>query len=517
MVASPHYQATESGLRILRAGGSAVDAAIATNAVLAVVAPYMCGLGGDLFAQVYDAGTRELTGLNGSGRAAAEATAHRVREDAGGGIMPERGPLTVTVPGCVEGWGQLHDRYGHLPWSEVLRDAISYAQDGFPVTSGFATAVQKSASFFHPGTPALDTFAPGGVFPQEGQIFVQPRLAKTLEGVALHGPDIYYRGWIGEELIRALRSVGGPLAMDDLAAHHSDWVEPLSMRYRDIDVFELPPNSQGIIALMMLDILQQLPTPAIASGGESYVHLLAETARLAYADREAYVTDRSHMRMDLERLLSDEYGRERALLVRERASAQAFAGSPGDTVYLCCADEQGNLVSLIESNFMGFGSGVMAGETGIMLHNRGAWFSLEESHPNVIAPRKRTMHTLMPGMAFRDRKPWLVFGTMGGSMQAQIHVQLLTRLVDQGIPLDAAIAAPRFDAVCGSVHGRPRLAIESRFDDEVLADLYARGHAVDTVEPFSSEMGHAHAIQIMDNGVYIGAADPRSEGLALGY
>jgi gamma-glutamyltranspeptidase len=223
------------------------------------------------------------------------------------------------------------------------------------------------------------------------------------------------------------------------------------------------------------------------------------------------------MAIDPERLLSAEYGRERALLVRDHAAARCLAGSPGDTIYLCTADEAGNLVSLIESNYMGIGSGVMAGETGIMLHNRGAWFSLDDTHANVIAPHKRTMHTLMPGMAFRNGKPWLVFGTMGGSMQAQIHVQLLTRLIDGGLPIDRAIDAPRFDAVSGSTNGRPRLAIESRFDDDVLADLFARGHAVDPVEPYTSEMGHAHAIQMLDNGVYVGAADPRSEGLALGY
>jgi gamma-glutamyltranspeptidase/glutathione hydrolase len=517
MVASPHYLATESGLRVLRAGGTAVDAAISTNAVLAVVTPYLCGTGGDLFAQVYDAGTRELAGLNGSGRAASEASAQRVRELAGGAAMPQRGPLTVTVPGCVEAWGRLHHRYGRLPWAELLSDAIHLAAQGFPVSAGFADAIERSSQFFHPETPAAETFMPDGNVPAEGQLLIQPRLARTLGTIARVGPDVYYRGEIGNELVRALRGVGGLLSTDDLAAHRSDWIEPLFIRYRDVDIYELPPNSQGIIALMMLDILQHLSQRAIARGGESYVHLLAETARLAYADREAYLTDPDHMTMAPETLLSEEYGRERALLVREHAAARCVAGSPGDTIYLCTADEEGNLVSLIESNYMGIGSGIMAGETGMMLQNRGAWFSLAEGHPNVIGPGKRTMHTLMPGMAFRDGKPWLVFGTMGGSMQPQIHVQILTRLIDGGLPIDQAIDAPRFDAVSGSANGRPRLAIESRFDDEVLADLFARGHAVDPVDPYTSQMGHAHAIQILDNGVYVGAADPRSEGLALGY
>jgi gamma-glutamyltranspeptidase len=517
MVASPHYLATESGLRVLRTGGSAVDAAIATNAVLAVVTPYMCGLGGDLFAQVYDAGSRDLSGLNGSGRAAAEATAQRLRELAAGSSMPQRGPLTVTVPGCVEAWGRLHERFGRLPWAELFTDAIEHAASGFPASAGFAAAIERSKSFFHPETPAAETFLPNGVLPVEGQIVDQPRLARTLSTIAATGPDDYYRGAIGRELVRALSAVGGLLSTEDLATHQSEWVEPLSLQYRDIDVFELPPNSQGIIALMMLDILQHLSSREIARGGETYVHLLAEAARLAYADREAYITDPEHMNIEPDQLLSGEYGRERALLVRDRATAQSRAGSPGDTVYLCTADRDGNLVSLIESNYMGIGSGIMAGETGVMLQNRGAWFSLDDTHPNVIAPRKRTMHTLMPGMAFRHGKPWLVFGTMGGSTQAQIHVQILTRLIDQGLPIDLAIDAPRFDAVAGSVNGRPRLSLETRFDDEVQADLFARGHAVDPREPYTSEMGHAHAIQVMDNGVYVGASDPRSEGLALGY
>jgi gamma-glutamyltranspeptidase len=517
MVASPHYLATESGLRVLRVGGSAVDAAIATNAVLSVAAPYMCGLGGDLFAQVYDAGSRELSGLNGSGRAAAEATVERVRDLAAGSLMPERGPLTVTVPGCVEAWGRLHERFGHLAWAELFADAIRHASEGFPVSAGFAVAIERSAKFLHPETPAAETFLPNGLLPVEGQIVTQPRLARTLSAIATTGPDAYYRGAIGGELVRALCAVGGLLSTEDLASHRSDWIEPLSLRYRDVDVFELPPNSQGIIALMMLDILQNLPSPAIARGGETYVHLLAETARLAYADREAFITDSEHMDVQPDQLLSPEYGRERSLLVHEHAAAHCPAGSPGDTVYLCTADQDGNLVSLIESNYMGIGSGIMAGETGVMLQNRGAWFSLDQAHPNVIAPRKRTMHTLMPGMAFRQGKPWLVFGTMGGSMQAQIHVQILTRLIDQGLRVDGAIDAPRFDAVSGYTHGRPRLALERRFDDEVQADLFARGHAVDLLEPYTSEMGHAHAIEILDNGVYVGVADPRSEGLALGY
>ncbi|HEX6507627.1 MAG TPA: gamma-glutamyltransferase family protein, partial [Chloroflexota bacterium] len=435
----------------------------------------------------------------------------------GNGSMPQRGPLTVTVPGCVEAWGRLHERFGRLPWRDVLADAIGYAVDGMPVTAGFVAGIERSAPHFNPDTPAETTFLPGGTLLAEGEILVQPRLAHTLRTLAEQGPSAYYSGEIAHEIVQSLRSVGGLLSLDDLAAHHSDWVEPLFVEYRDLTVYELPPNSQGIVALLMLNTLQHLSSRAIAAGGESYVHLLAETARLAYADRDAHLTDPEHMSIDPELLLSDHYARERALHVRERAARECFAGTPGDTIYLCAADSEGNLVSLIESNYMGIGSGIMAGETGIMLHNRGAWFSLEQDHMNVIAPRKRTMHTLMPGMVFRGNKPWLVFGTMGGSAQAQIHVQILTRLIDMGLPLDEAIDAPRFDAVAGALNGRPRLAVEGRFDDETLADLFARGHGVDVREPYTSEMGHAQAIQILDNGTYVGASDPRAESLALGW
>lgn len=517
MVASPQYLATGAGLNVLRRGGNAVDAAIATNAVLAVVLPYLCGIGGDLFAIVYTPANGELTGLNGSGRAPAEATRDRVAELAGSDQMPARGPLPITVPGCVEAWGKLHERFGRLPFGELLADAITYASDGFPVPRAFARTMEAIEPILHPDTPARETFLPGGKPPREGDVFVQPRLARTLRTIAEEGPAAYYRGPIANELSRAIRSVGGLMSPEDLAAHRSDWVEPLSIRYRDLTVYELPPNSQGIVALMMLGMLDQLPPDALREDGERWVHLLAEAARLAYADREAHLTDPRHMAIDPQTLLNDEYTRNRAGMIGERASVGAPAGSPGDTIYLCTADGEGNLVSLIESNFMGIGSGVMGGETGVMLQNRGAWFSLQPEHVNVIAPQKRTMHTLMPGMAFKDGKPWLVFGTMGGSMQAQIHAQVLSRLVDHGMQPDEALGAPRFDAVRGESDGKPSLTIEGRVPQETIEALRTRGHGVEPVDPLTGAMGHAHMIRILDDGVYVGAADPRADSLALGY
>lgn len=518
MVASPHYLATEAGVAVLRRGGSAMDAAIATNAVLAVVMPYVCGLGGDLFALVYDARDRSLSGLNGSGRAPAEATLERVREAAGSATMPTHGPLSITVPGCVEAWGRLHERFGRLPLADILTDAIHYAGDGFPISREFARSIGRSAAVFHPATPAAATFFPDGKAPVEGEIFHYTPLAQTLRTIVEKGPRAYYEGPLAEEIVRSVGAAGGLLTAQDLAEHHSDWVEPLSVQYRDLTVYELPPNSQGVVALTILATLEDLGPDRLSGDEEEYVHLVSESARLAYADRDAHLTDLLHMRINPADLLNPGYVQQRAGMIGHAVSGVAHAGEPGDTIYLCAADADGNLVSLIESNFMGIGSGVMAGETGIMMQNRGAWFSLDPEHINVIAPGKRTMHTLMPGMAFRDGRPWLVFGTMGGSMQAQIHAELITRLVDRGMDLDDALAAPRFDAVQGTDEGgRPRVVLEGRFSPEVLEGLRERGHGVETTAPLTSQMGHAHAIRVLPNGVYEGASDPRTDSLALGY
>lgn len=515
MVASPHYMATAAGAAVLRQGGNAVDAAIATNSVLAVVTPYLCGIGGDLFALVRTP-DGDMIGLNGSGRAPEEATPERVRELSGSQRMPERGPLPINVPGCVRGWQDLHDRFGRLPLGVVLQEAIRLAHDGFPVTYTFARTLELVAPMLHPDTPAAATYLPGGHAPTPGSILRLPQLAATLTSIANDGAASFYSGDIAREITRSIRAIGGLISEDDLRDHRSDWVQPLSVRYRDVDVYELPPNTQGIVALMMLAALEQLS--ADLTDEAERVHALTEAARLAYAERDAHLTDLEHMVLDPRTLLTPEHAHEFASRIKNRATAPAHPPEPGDTAYMCAADNDGLLVSLIESNFMGIGSGVMAGETGVMLHNRGAWFSLDPGHVNVIAPRKRTMHTLMPGMALRDGKPWLVFGTMGGSGQPQIHAQILTRILDQGLSIGEAIDAPRFDAVIGvGEGGKPGLAIEGRFDNSVIENVRARGNAVQVLEPYTSQMGHAHAIEVLPDGVYAGASDPRTEGLALGW
>lgn len=515
MVASPHYLATGAGVDILRQGGNAVDAAIAANAVLTVVTPYVCGIGGDLFAMVYCGGA--LHGLNASGRAPGEATPERMRELAGGARLPELGPLTITVPGCVDGWWRLHQRFGRLPFRSLFEDAIHYAESGFPVSAGFEYSIERSAPGFHPATPARETFLRDGHAPSEGTIFKQPNLAATLSTIADDGADAYYRGPIGREIVRAVREAGGVLSVDDLEQHAGDWVQPLSISYRGITVYELPPNSQGVIALLMLNILNHLPPQALAGNEEEYVHTLSEVARLAYADRARYVTDPEAMTVPADAFLSDSYGARRAELAGARAALQVPPGEPGDTIYLCTADADGNLVSLIESNYRGIGSGVMGGTTGIMLQNRGTWFSLDPRDANVIAPGKRTMHTLMPAMAFRGTRPWLIFGTMGGSMQAQIHVEILTRLLDRGMTIDDALDAPRFDAVLGGDENRPILGLEARFSPATVEGLRARGNSVQLWPAYTPAAGHAHIIEVLRSGSYAGASDPRTDSLALGF
>ncbi|HEX8919449.1 MAG TPA: gamma-glutamyltransferase [Chloroflexota bacterium] len=515
MVASPHYLATAAGVAVLRRGGNAVDAAIATNSVLAVVAPEKCGIGGDLFAMVFTRRDGHLQGINGSGKAAHSATLERVQERTGSAHMPIRGPLSVTVPGCVDAWFQLHGRYGRLEMTDILQDAISYAANGFAATNQLARALTLSESFLHPSMPARATFWTDGAAPTEGTVIRQPALADSLRKIARGGAAEFYKGSIAREIAASLQAIGGLLDEEDLSTHESQWVKPIKAPYRGVDVFELPPNSQGLAALIALRLLDGIPRRRLAEGGDCAVHVMSEALRLAYADRDAYMTDVDHMRVAPAAFLEREYIEARASCMGERAAPDAVPGIPGDTAYMCAADENGNLVSLIQSNFMGVGSGVMAGSTGIMLQNRGAMFSLDPDHSNAIAPGKRTLHTLMPAMAFKAKQPWLVFGTMGGSAQAQIHVQILSHLLDQDRQIDDAIDLPRFE-ITADAAGKPLLVMESRFSPEVIDALRTRGYAVELAGPYDSRMGHAHAIEVWNQGVFAGAADPRTHGLALG-
>lgn len=499
-VASPHYLASSAGLAVLASGGNALDAAIATNLVLGVVAPYMCGYGGDLLALVYDG---ELHGYNGSGRSARSATLDAARAAIGSDDMPAVGPHSVTVPGAVEGWFTLLERFGKRSFDELAQTALAYAREGFELSSAIAAHITSRAQTFNAdwGAEWRRVYADAGTFLR------QPDLARTIEVLCADGPDAYYRGPIARDIGETLEGLGALIGADDLRAYAGDWVRPLSATYRGVDVYELPPNSVGVVALEALNIVEGQQH----DGGEAAHrnHILIEAMKLALADRDTYVTDIDHMTLDPAELASKAWADERRDRIDpDRASTPVPGRSAvGGTVYLCVADADGMLVSMIQSNFAGFGSGVTVPGWGINLQNRGAYFSLDPQHVNVIAPAKRTLHTLMPAMAFRDGSPWLVFGTMGGDGQPQTHLQFLTRVIDDGDDIQAAIDAPRW-AVEPSDW---TVVAEPAIGADVIDELASRGHAVRRGGP----NGHAHAIEVRGDG-YAAAFDPRSEGAALG-
>jgi gamma-glutamyltranspeptidase/glutathione hydrolase len=505
VVCSPHALASASGLAVLRDGGNALDAAVATNLTLGVVAPYSCGFGGDLFAIVWHDG---VAAYNGSGRTPAAMTAEVVRA-ATGDAMPERGPLPITVPGAAEAWFSLLNRFGTRSFGQLATDALRYARDGFPITELGAEAIAEAREEFA-GSAAWH--AVYGEIHRPGDVLRQPDLGRTIQALADEGPDVYYRGSIAAAIAEAVSTAGGLMTTLDLAEHRGEWVEPLSARYRDVDVLELPPNTQGVAVLEALRILDELgPLPP---DGLDRQHRLIEVTKLALADRDAHVTDPEHMRIDPAQLLSTSWVRERAALfdpTRAREPGRVRSVDSG-TAYMCVADRGGMLVSLIQSNFLGFGSGLTVPRWGINLHDRGATFSLDDGHPNVVAPRKRTLHTLIPALALRDGAPWLAFGTMGGHGQAQTHVQLLARVVDDRDDVLRAISAPRWlvDLNDWSV------TAEDRFADEVFDGLAKRGHRVARAPAFVQSMGHAHAIEVVPGG-FASATDPRAEGAPAGF
>ena len=514
-VASPHRLATEAGVKMLLGGGNAVDAAVAVNLVLGVVAPYSCGLGGDLFALLWTGG--ELHAYNGSGRAPAAATPEAVRaagaagpRDLGG--LPERGALTVTVPGAVEAWFRILERFGTRTFAECASAAARYAEDGFAPSAKGASSVREAAASFPRDDPSYDQWHAVYDAVQEGGRFRQPGIARTLAALGEEGPEAFYRGAIGGAIVDTVRSNGGLLGPEDLDGHTGEWVTPLSVDYRGLDVVELPPNTQGIAVLEALAMLADAgPLPP---DGDERQHMLLEVMKLALSDRRE-VTDPQHMRVTPAELLDGERLRGRAASVDPDRAGRPTSpyDAPGGTAHMAVVDPNGMCVSLIQSNWEGFGSGLTVPEWGVNLHNRGSRFFLDARHPNVIAPRKRPMHTLIPAMALRDGRPRFVFGTMGGDGQAQTHVQLLVRLVDDGWEPQTAVDAPRWviDLADWSV------AAESRFDPDVVEGLRRRGHTVDVSSAFDPSMGHANVIEVGGAGGLAGAADPRAEGAALGF
>jgi gamma-glutamyltranspeptidase/glutathione hydrolase len=502
-VATPHYLASAAGAATLADGGNAIDAVIAANLALGVVAPYFCGYGGDLFAIVWDG---SATGYLGSGRSAASATIDRVRERAGGFGMPVFGPDSVTVPGGVAGWFALLERWGTREFGQLTEFALRYATEGFEVTPGAARAIGEGQQMYRSFPAWQAVYADVAV----GDVLRQPALARTIELLAADGPDAYYRGPIGTAIATAVQELGGELTAADLAAHSGAWTEPLRASFRDVEVLELPPPTQGVTVLETLRILDQ---HAVTAAGADREHLLIEATKLALADRDQWISDPDTMPRPASDLLGDSWVKTRADAIDPTRAGTPHPGEPqpGGTAYLCATDADGLMVSLIQSNFVHFGSGVHVSEWGINLNNRGFSFSLDPGRVNVFAGGKRPMHTLIPAMALRDAKPCLVFGSMGGDAQAPVHVQVLAHILDGGTDPADAIAAPRWRIDPGTWAVRA----ETRFDAATLAALRARGHDVTETTAFDSGMGHSHAIWPTAGG-WGATFDPRSEGAALG-
>jgi gamma-glutamyltranspeptidase len=514
MVASAHPLASLAGVDVLQRGGNAVDAAIAVNAVLNVTQPGACGIGGDLFALIYWAKEGRVRFLNGSGRTPAATDVALLQS---GAAMPQRGIRSVSVPGCVDAWFTMHEAYGSLPVAELLAPAIRLADQGFPISDKMAAAIAATLKLDpHPSWTA--TYAPQGRAPKAGSRFVQRDLARSLTLIAEGGRDAFYKGPIARAIVDLSNSLGGWFTLEDLALHSSEWGEPIQTEYRGYTIFETPPNTQGLAALIGLNIME-----GFAMGGEwldaKRLHLQIEAKKLAFAERDRHVADPAFYQAPLERLLSKSYASElRSRIDPEHAvDPEEVQPHPGGTTYFAIVDGHGNIVSCVQSLFQGFGALVVPEGTGISLHNRGSYFSLDPSHPNVIAPGKRPFHTLIASMVFKGDRPVLAFGTMGGDGQPQTHMQVFSNLFDHGMDLQEAIEAPRWlHGDVGPQRAGARLYLESRFGEKVAHDLRQMGHDVVVVGPWEDVMGHAQGVWI-DGDLLIGAADPRGDGYALGW
>jgi gamma-glutamyltranspeptidase/glutathione hydrolase len=525
MVAASQPLAAQVGIDILKKGGSAVDAAIAVNAALGLMEPSGSGIGGDLFAIVWDSKTGKLYGLNSSGPAPAAISLAYFREK---GIrkMPETGPLPWTVPGCVAGWFALHDRFGRLPMGEVLAPAASYADEGFPLSELIAHYWQRSLAAFSEFANFQKLYAPNGTVPRKGDIFRNPELAATYRLIARKGRDAFYRGELSRKLVAYSNKVGGFFSENDFADFEAEWVTPMSVNYRGFDVWELPPNGQGLAVLQMLQMLEHFDLKAMGLNSAAYLHTLVEIKKIVYEDRARFYADPRFADIDYARLISPAYAAKRLELFDPgRAGTQFPAGDPrlaaGDTVYLTVVDRDFNAVSLIQSNYVGFGSGMVPDGLGFCLQDRGALFDLEPGRPNSIAPGKRPFHTIIPGFVTRAGKPVFSFGVMGGDMQPQGHVQILCNIIDFGLNLQEAGDAPRFRHAGSSdpdgsvMTDGGVLLLESGIAPEVIRDLLNLGHKV---SKSSGEFGGYQGIWLdLERGVLIGASESRKDGCAIGY
>ena len=515
--------ATQVALDILKAGGNAVDAAIAANAVLGLVEPTGNGIGGDLFAIVWDAKTQKSYGLNASGRSPYDLSFDYFRKN---GItrIPALGPLPVSVPGCVDGWFELHKKFGKLPVSDILKPAITYAREGFPVSEVIAYYWNSNAIKLQKYPGFKEIFMPDGKAPAKGEIFRNPYLAETLEKIAIGGRDAFYKGEIAQKIADYMKEQGGFLSMRDLADHHSDWVEPISTNYRGYDVWELPPNGQGTAVLQQLNMLEKFDVASMGYGSPEYIHAFIETKKLAFEDRAKYYSDPDFNQIPIRKLISKEYAKERLKLYDyEKAAKSVQAGNleTGNTIYLTTADKDGNMVSLIQSNYRGMGSGMTPGKLGFVLQDRGEMFIIDQNHMNKYEPHKRPFHTIIPAFITKDGKPFISFGLMCGSMQPQGHVQMVVNLIDFGMNLQEAGDAPR---ICHEGSSEPTgetmtdggiVYLESGLPYETVRSLLGKGHQIQYINGI---YGGYQAIKWDDkNKVYYGASESRKDGQAAGY
>jgi gamma-glutamyltranspeptidase/glutathione hydrolase len=525
MVAAAHPMAVQIGVSVLEKGGSAVDAAIAVNAALGLLEPMSCGIGGDLFAIVWDARTQRLYGLNASGRAPRALTADKVKP-AADGTIDDRTPFSWTVPGTVNGWFALHERFGRAPMADLLAPSIRVAREGHPVPEIIAAAWAGGARAFKDQPGFAHTFMPEGRAPREGEVFRNPDLARAYEALAQGGRDAFYRGAIAKDIVAFSRRHGGFFTEEDLAADRADWVDPISTDYRGVEIFELPPNGQGISALQLLNVMETFDVKAMGRDSPAFWHRFVEAKKLVYEDRARFIADPGFHKTSVDWLLSKDYARARARLIDPaRAAVRIDAGHPplaaGDTTYLAVADKEGNMVSLIQSNYDGFGSGYVVEGWGFAMHNRGALFNLRPGLPNSLEPGKRPFHTIIPAFAMKGGKPWIAFGVMGGDMQPQGHAQVIVNMVDFGMNLQEAGDAARFYHTGSSeptgtlMTTGGVLSLESGVPAEVRRDLARMGHRIgEAVGRFG---GYQAVMRDPVTGVLSGATESRKDGCAMGY
>lgn len=525
MACTSHPLSTQAAIDVLRSGGNAIDAAIAANAMEGVVEPHMNGIGGDLFAIVWDAKTKKLYGLNASGRSPYSLTLAEFKKR-GLTHIPSDGPLPVSVPGCVDGWFTLHKRFGKTPMPKILSHAIRYAREGYPVHDEAAFYWPSMVARFSKFPNVLETYAPTGAAPKRGAIFRNPALANTLEKIATGGRDVFYKGEIARTIDSFMKRMGGYLSAKDLAEHTSDWVEPVSTNYRGYDVWELPPNGQGIAVLQMLNLLEPYDFSQVPWGSVEHIHRFVEAKKLAFEDRAKYYADPAFARIPVAELISKSYAAERRKLIDpDRAASRVEAGNPalkqGDTIYLTVADEEGNIVSLIQSNYRGFGSGMVADGLGFMFQDRGELYSLTEGQNNTYAPHKRPFQTIIPAFVTKDGQPFLSFGVMGGSFQPLGHVQILMNMIDFGMNPQEAGDAPRIDHQGSSEPTGEKMidvgviTLESGYPYETIRELMRRGHTIG----YSLGLygGYQAIMYDANNKVYHGATESRKDGQAAGF